>query len=204
MIDLRLQIKPQRDNTHGTFLSFAHLLHVVLVHAERHLQAREIRDLYQTAAAPQPITLADRNFIHHAVDARREALPVGQVNDLIPGGYLLILGDVNLRDRRLAAVLQGLGVDGADGGVEAHGGGNVPRFRGIAGIEKLLRPCRHGVNVAVAHGAQSACARKGKYPPKPFACAASAGGFFLRCHAFLPSRLRDAFSGNRPHHMPAF
>ena len=31
-----------------------------------------------------------------------------------------------------------------------------------------------------------------------------AGGFFLRCHAFLPSRLRDAFSGNRPYHMPAF
>ena len=193
VVDLRFDIQPQRNDGHGAGESLVHLLHVVFIHAQVHLQLGKVHDLHQALAAAEPIALGHGDLVHGAVDARLEGFAIGQIQDFIPCLYRLVLGNIDVAHGGLAAVLQRFGMYGADLRIEAHGGCNVPCLCGIAGIDGFLRPCRHGINIAVSRQAHRRNHRQQRHPlcPLPYPALSAP-------HVLLPSRpARHVFSITR-------
>ena len=122
MVDLRFDIQPQRNDGHRAWESLVHLLHIVFIHAQVHLQLGEIHNLHQALAAAEPIALGHGDLVHGAVDARLEGFAIGQIQDFIPRLYRLVLGNIDVAHGGLTAVLQRFGMYGADLRIEAHGG----------------------------------------------------------------------------------
>lgn len=75
---------PREMIGHRAGESLVHLLHVVFIHAQVHLQLGEVHNLHQALAAAEPIALGHGDLVHGAVDARLEGSPLDKSRILSP------------------------------------------------------------------------------------------------------------------------